>query len=831
MLMLFPTVKVPGLDDIEIFRDHEKGDTFYALRGRPRIATDDQGNPQMSFNFFSRNADIAYASSANKEMVETQLGQLLFTTDLSISEEEHKTITDYLGTLLNNQNHPFIRLYIKLGGGKPTLGIGRPVNNKPVIQLGTPNTWKEGTAKLELLEGLGDTFKKSSSAEVKPSLIGSNSAAFYATFGIEGSQIFYDALTKGYKGDDKDAATLTPLQAIVRYELKGYAFVPNLAVRVTANSSQMFTEMQSFQQDYSKTRRGGVTTVSGIGYRRRTDSRSVTASRTDIGSMFQRMVDAKVINIEITDFGDVSANSEEIKEIETNLRTSLMDTIMQTIIPNFFQTAFIGDEKEGEKDADGKDISGQPKLDANTGVTDAERDRPNVETHYYFRNDVDKSKITSLDFSFKKNGTVEFRRYPNGTLTAQLTETQRQQLVRHIDVSSPEIQILEVQIGVNADFIADSIHSIIVNITYSQRDATTKVIRENAKSFLYKKGDETYTFRVTMARNEKGELLDFYTIEAKISYVGTAQAPPPIQLNSISDRALVISYDKLGFVTVNCIAGDIDWTLIKEAIVNLAYTAEPNQPDSKKEIRLSKDAPAGNWRCYTYGNKSKEYSYKVKYLYADGQEAQSDEKTDTRGTLLIDDLLTGRAKASFDVILDANTVKTAKVEILYEDTAKSIKEEYSHWFTGTETWDWTMRLQQGANDVFKYRWFVQYQDDIVFTSPWQEAKSDEDIPPIHLSRIVKALTIDGGLLDWTKWQVVYVSVEYKEPENNYFIQKNIRIDERTPLQNFEVLAFSSAGKPFSYSLQFAKAGVPPVKLPAQENATGLLILEEPVLPV
>ncbi len=64
MLMLFPTVKVPGLDDIEIFRDHEKADTFYALRGRPRIAVDDKGNPQLSFYFFSRNADIAYASSA-----------------------------------------------------------------------------------------------------------------------------------------------------------------------------------------------------------------------------------------------------------------------------------------------------------------------------------------------------------------------------------------------------------------------------------------------------------------------------------------------------------------------------------------------------------------------------------------------------------------------------------------------------------------------------------------------------------------------------------------------------------------------------------------------
>jgi hypothetical protein len=819
MLMLFPTVKVPGLDDIEIFRDHEKADTFYALRGRPRIALDNDGNPQLTFNFFSRNADIAYASSANKELVESQLGQLLFTTDLSISEEEHKTITDYLGTLIENQNHAFVRLYTKLGGGGKNPGPGA---DKPIIKLGTPNTWKEGTAKLELLEGLGDTFKKQSSAEVKPSLVGSNSASFYATFGIEGAQLYYDALTKGYQGEGTNAGDLTPLQAIVRYDLQGFAYVPNIEVRVTANSTQIYDHMQSYQEDYRKEQRGSYTVVSGIFYKRTTDSRSVTASKTDIAKLIETMIDNKVIRIEITDFGDVAANSEEIKEIETNLRTTLMDTIMNTILPSFFQTAFIGEEKEAEGEG-----NGQPKPNADTGINEVDRTRPTVDTHYYFRNDIDKTKINSLDFYFKKSGTVEFRRFPNGTLITQLTEPQRKQLVRHIDISSPEVQILEVQVGVNADFAADNIHSIIVNVTYSQKDFKSKVVRENSKSFLYKKGDEVNTFRVTMARNEKGELIDFYKVEAKISYIGTADSPPPIQLNNVSDRSLVISYDKLGFITVNCFAGDIDWTLIKEAIVSLKYLEAPDKPDTKKEIRLTKENPAGNWRCYMYGHTGKTYAQQVKYLYIDGQEAESKEKTDTRDTLMIDDLLVGRAKASFDVILDTNTVKTAKVEILYEDATFGIKEEYSHWFTETQTWDWSMRLREEARDSFKYRYFVQYQDDIVYTSPWQESRTDEDIAPIHLRRHAKALTIDGGVMDWDKWQVVFVSVSYQEAENNYFIKKNIRIDEDNPLQSFDVMAFSAEGKPFKYSLQFARPGMPIVKVGEKENASDLLILEEP----
>lgn len=825
MLMLFPTIKVPGLDDIEIFPDHEKQDVFYVLRGRPRIATDENDNPQLSFNFFSRNADIAYASSSNKELIESQLGQLLFTTDLSISKEEHKIIVDYLTSVITDSKNKFTILVNKLRKSrlqKLTLSSA----NKPVIKLGTPNTWKDGTAKLELLEGLGETFKKQSSAEVKPSLVGSNAASFYSTFGIEGAQIYYDALTKGYTGDEKE---ITPLQAIVRYDLKGYAFVPNIEVKVSGSSTQIYDFMQTYREDYEKKRRGSYTiNVTGLLSRKITDSRSVYASKTDIAKLVEKMIDRKVINIEITDFGDVAANSDEIREIENNLRNTLMDTIMNTILPNFFETAFIGESK---KEDENEEESGktQPSPSPDVGVTAAEKQRPTVETHYYFRNDIDRSKVTTLNFNFKKNGTVEFRRYPNGTLLTQLTEVQRKQLIKHIDVSSPEVQILTVQVGVNADFSNDNIHSIIINMYYSERDHKSGIVRENSKSFLYKTGDEINTFRVTMARNEKGELIDKYKVIAKISYIGTADSPPPIELTGISDRSLIISYDKLGFVSVNCIAGDIDWALIKEAVVYLEYKAASNEPDTKKEIRLTQDKPNGNWRCFMYGKKDKSYQYKVRYIHHDGHESESSLKTDTKDTLLIDDMLTGRAKASFDVIIDTNTVKTAKVEIQYKDTSLGLKEEFSKWFDQTDTWDWSMRLREDATNKFKYRYFAQFQDDMIYSSPWIETESDENIPPIHLKRYPKTLMIDGGLIDWNEWQVIYVSVSYSDEEHNYTVQKNIRLDKDNFLQTFDVLAFSAEAKPFKYSLRYAKAGSAPITVDEKEDNAGLIIIEPPMI--
>ncbi|UJH91442.1 hypothetical protein LZ575_01250 [Antarcticibacterium sp. 1MA-6-2] len=82
-------------------------------------------------------------------------------------------------------------------------------------------------------------------------------------------------------------------------------------------------------------------------------------------------------------------------------------------------------------------------------------------------------------------------------------------------------------------------------------------------------------------------------------------------------------------------------------------------------------------------------------------------------------------------------------------------------------------------------------------------------------------------MDWSQWQVVYVSVDYNEPENNYKVSKNIRLDSANPMQSFEVMPFSNNSQPFKYTLKFAKAGSSPIDVPLQENTSGLLLIEDP----
>lgn len=826
MLMLFPTLQVPGLEDIEFFRDHKDANQFYALRSVPKVARDPEGRPMFNYLFISREANIAAASNIeNKELIETQLGQLLFTVDLALTEEEHTLAAEYIKKIKADKHNAFIRIYNRLL--KREFEEIKP-EDMPEPKISTASSWKKGTAKLEILEGLPDTFKKSSSQEVKPSLVGSNSASFYATLGVEGSQMFYDAFTKGYAGTEDE---VIPLQAIIRYDLTGYGLIPSLDIKVSARSREVYSHFKEEWETYSKSYRKNYDRRY---YRNpwngkwfpvdRSNGTAVSASQSDISKMVEEMWDSKVINIEMSDFSNLGLNNEEADELHTQIKTTLLNMITNTLIPQFFES---GLTETMEEKAD--DDAGVPEEGGILNDND-KRQRRQYQS-YYFREDIDVSKTRDLFFHFKENRAVDFVRFPNGTLSVDLTPEEREDVIKQVDITNPTIQVLNVALRVNADFEQDNIHSIVVNVKYSQKDHLTGVVRQRADSYIFRTGEEDYLFMATMAKDADGKLLDSYDVNAKINYKGVGQSPPEINLNNISERALVISYEKLGFVTVKVSAGDIDWKTVKDAIVELEYIAAPNKSDTRKEIRLSKDKLFDHWKSFQYGHQSKQYKYRKKYIYMDGTEAELSWQKDTKEELIIDDNLIGRVRASFDVILDEATVKGVKVEIVYHDSFNNVKEEHSHWFTQTDTWDWVIRLREGGTENFKYRYTTEYKDGITVNSDWRKGKSNEDIPFFQAKRYKKSLLIDGAELDWDVWKKIFMSVEHEDLQNDYHVSKRVRLTEDEPEAEVFVLGFNKKAVSFNYNLRFVgKEG----ERYNQESQTitgrnPVLILEEPIL--
>lgn len=777
MLAYFMNFTVPGVRDVVVFRDHADAQQFYLLNDRPRIASDSRtGLPLFNFTLFSRNLEIAYASAAPNQPVENQLGALNMTVDLSVPEGDMSRIRGYLEKLLTDeirQPSAFNRLYeVRTTGTEPRIGYV---------------DWLGGTVRLDLLEGLGTTFKRASSPETMPTLHGSNKAALWATFGAEGAQLMWGSL---HADEDAAAAAQSTMQANITYKLEALGRLPGIRVSVTAHSDAVYREL-----------RKRTTVFEQVG-----DSRWTYPQISELTKM---LVDSRTIDIRWDDYG-VPASDPAADTIKQQLEQSVMGVITNQIVGLFF-TAF--------------QFKGLSNEDLGTTFTHTTGGKPGSRL---WLNEYKEGFQQDISFTMQKSQNFRFPAAPQTSLLPNLTPEQRQQLVKVVDVGSPEVRVMTVQVYTNADFKTDRIANITATLSYRQFDTLVNDWIETSESYVFRTGEETFLFRTRLARDEQGRLIDSYDAKAQVNYIGVSQSPPPIELKDITDRALTFSYDRLGYVKVEVQAGDIDWTQIKDVYVDLSYDAAPNEPDARGTVHLSEQVLKGPWSTSKHGHASNSYSYTVRYLFKDGREHSDKLRRDERGTLVVHDALVGRLRRTFDVSLDPATVASVGLKVRYENPPAQ-PDEARHLFTETGSWEYVRPLGEAAPTAIDYAYDIQYKDGQVDRIGWKTLTPDQDLPALQARRYKFGIGVDGGGLDWTQWRVVLVDLVYRDDAHEYLRQESLRITKEAPYQTLEVLAFAPSAREYEYHATLVPlGGGEPVEVPPPgelRRKTGVLLLE------
>lgn len=779
MLAYFMNFTVPGVRDVVIFRDHADAQLFRILNDRPRIAVDSKtGTPLFNFTLFSRNIEIAYASATENQPVETQLGALNMTVDLSVSDGEMKLIRAYLTDVLKKERSTpsgYNKLYkVSTTGTDPRVGY---------------IDWLTGSVRLDMLEGLGTTFKRSSSPETMPTLHGTNKAALYATFGSEGAQLMWGSLNP--KAGSGNKPEESPIQANITYKLEGLARLPGLRVSVNANGSTVYKELR---------KRGTV--IEQVGNSRWT--------YPQITELTKQLVDSRAIDIKWDDFG-IPASDPASDEIKQQLEQAVMGVITNQIVGMFFSTF----ELQGLKDED-----------LGTTFTHTTGGKPGSRL---WLNEYKESFVQNISFTMEKSQNFRFPAVPQTSLLPSLTPEQRTQLVRVIDVGSPEIRVLTVHIYTQADFKTDKIANITATLSYRQFDTLVNAWVEASESFVFRTGEETFTFRTRLAKDSKGRLLDQYDAKAQINYIGTSQAPQPIELKNISERALTFSYDRLGYIKVEAQAGDIDWKQIKDVFINFVYDAAQNEPDAKGSIHLTEQVLKGQWSCSKHGRTSNEYSYEVAYVFQDLRELKENRRRDSRGALVIDDSLVGRLRRTFDVAVDPGTVGSVALKVRYDDPPNP-PEETRHLFPSTGSWEYVRAVGEGDPLDLHYSYDVQYTDGQLENVGWTKLRPTDELRTIQTRRFKMGIMIDGGGLDWTKWRMAHVEITYEDKAHSYLKIEPVRITEESQFQIVEVMAFAPDARQYGFHATLVPlGGGEPIEVPSEpgqtEKKTGILLLE------
>jgi hypothetical protein len=751
MLTLFYKDTAPEVPYVDIYRDHAEPDKFYLLSSLPRLAKDaETGEPLFSFHMFARNIEMALASAGDGP-VEYQLGQMYATVDLSIPEDDQRKILSYLQGLLRRENREGSQY-------RDFIGV-RGIFSEP--RLGTPY-WESGTVELNILDGLGATFSKSSVGQSTPSLSGVNHATIWATLGSEGAQLLWETL-RGNPNSDR--AETHPIQAAVLYNLKGWARVPALNVTVEADSEAIYEE-------FRKRRR-----IEEVNHGRWT--------YPQIRSLTKELYEGNFVTIKWDDF----TLSGDQQEIQSDLTNQILDMVTQQISNNFFQEAAVPGPEIEEL--------GRTFTHTETG----EDGKPGIEGSLLWLDDFSNSITREIGFSLRRSTNMSFNHTPQSSMLTALTPQQVERHVKLIPLDSPEVRILEVPINANADFERDGIASIDFEITYDQFDEATGRQIKQVMADRFTKGDETFVFRTRMARDSRRQLLDKYDVKATLVYFASTAAPEPIEYTGISERQLTLSYDRLGYIRVMVQAGDIDWTKIDAVFVELEYRG--NRGDSDKIVKLTENQNTDVWQAAREGSPERSYRYTVKYKYKDGNEASTKPQRADTETLVIHDNLASSMRRFFNVIVDPGTVENVILRIRYTGGAGA-PVEIARDFSRTESWEYIQSVPEGAPREFTYSYIVQFKDGHVTQSEDVTVGEDDDVDPIQARRYLMDVFVDGGGLDWTKWRMANVRISYSDPEFHFFDTKSTgRINQANNFTTVPFQLFRPDRRSYSYTVTLA----------------------------
>ena len=417
--------RAPAVPHVDIFRDHCDPHKFYMILDRPGIARDARtGTPLFNFTLFSRDVELAYASTPEGQPVESQLGALNFTVDLRVDDDDMKQIHDYLvGLLRAEMQHP-----------SQYNTLFKVATTKDQPQLGYVEKWTEGTVTMQILEGLGNTFKRQSSPAGHPTLTGTNSATLWATFGSEGAQLFYKALKPSEQPSSPDSgdANDIPLQANIQYDITTFARSPALRVSVTANADSIYEEI-----------RKRTTVVERV--------RGRTWTYPQLAELTKHLSDTRTIEIHWDDYG-IPDSDPQADAIKNQLQQTVLSLITNQIVALMFKPF---------------EVQGVQQEDLGQTFTHSLGGKPGS---LLWLNDYQEGSNTSLSFTLDQSQNFKFQVYPQTSLLSSLTPEQLDRAVRVIDVGSPEVRVLPVTLLTNADFTSDKIANITVSISYRQFD-------------------------------------------------------------------------------------------------------------------------------------------------------------------------------------------------------------------------------------------------------------------------------------------------------------------------------------------------------------------------
>lgn len=544
----------------------------------------------------------------------------------------------------------------------------------------------------------------------KPSLINSNLASFSSSLTQDGAELLRQVLEGG------------DVPAIVAYDLTFLARIPAVTIRIHGDRREFLREIITHYSE-THTRTTEVDIFGFITYTYREHFTKTITTMEQFRSSFQSIT----IDIDDRDFRDEPEAQDLTKKLEEMALAIFKDTVMPSM---FAAMAAIPPEQRKGFDSVVQTLEG------------------------------------TVDITLRRSDVVEKQIHPNGQLRSLLTPEEITGVMRVLDLGQPTFQELAVNVQANVDFEHDPVFGLKVFCEYDQQDDRRNVRVRKAKEFLIRDADHVDRFRVLMAKGTDGAPKDSYRYWSKIIYRETGEEVRVPASGSIetTERELVISYRRLGFVKVTLSLGSMPET-VRSVLVRVRCPGVAG-PSGDRTFELTREAPSAVFFTYTgRTDQASEYAYSMVYVLTDGQRVDVAEQPGSSETLVVRDPFELGAGTTFVAQGDFAVIDRIVVDALYVDEANDLRvAHHAELAANGQSSPWMFGLRDPDKLDFEYNVAVLFRDG---------SRSMQGPLPGRLSSTTfvgsgAVAALEVKLVpnwDSAKYRMALVELEYVDPAN------------------------------------------------------------------
>lgn len=696
--------------DVTVYQDSDKDYVFYAMPAKPTLRYGQDGRPIFMF--------LKYREAADRltEAGERGGGYVQFDVEFRVPEAQLKTIRETLQGRVN-------KIYRERNQRPPDVQLAPPTFVDGTVELITMQV-KEG-GMIEHIAGAG-----------KPSLIGSNVAAFAMELSERGAALLWE----GFQ--------MATLPVAVRYNLVFLARVPALQMHIWLNSTQLHSYWEQITREIDESVWGD------------TEENFTRTTR-------EYFVKNQIAKVDIVDWPAEfagGADGEKFKKEMIEWGWGLLEDSFRDALGDKFSAA------------------------TDTGGVG---DFRNVTREYVERH------VSTINVFFERNSVIKWPLPSVASIQGFLNvpgpngqRPRKEDLFKEVSLDDPFFRLLQITGRCNADFKNDPIYAVKLHIEYGDRD----------EDYIFQDNTTSATFR-EFIKPELGRKYQYWT---EISYKNRERKFRS-STTTTDETQLILNFGALGYLKVEVIAGDFDWTVIDHAQVHIRYSDAANDvPMEENVLKLSEAQTSATYQRVIWAPVARPYEYKVIYFLQDGQQVEREWVAASQTPLMINDIFEDR--------LIVRLVPTGSFEHMNRIIVDMEYQDQRHDYTMRETFSisddqtepvWSVRLWDEAPQEFRYRTIVTFRDGPAKTGEWQTGKGsmtllvgEQEVKPLK----VELLT---DLLDFSVVRLAKIDLRYLDPAN--------RIDEsdsfvftadKPDSQTWELPIKDPAQRTYSYKAMF-----------------------------